>query len=255
MFKLFRKIRQKLLVENPSTDLLMTGKISKYLIYALGEIVLVVIGILIALQINNKNQDKINRNYELTMLQEMKVALKKDILNIESGLENLKRINLSAKELIMLQNEPSYDNDSLLYHFNVLRRGGIILTINSSPYESLKSSGLDKISNPKLRNSITYLYEIQLQTTEFWINNFILRKLNQRTDLVREIFEKQIVLDSLGEVKINYSLSHDILYKNPKYVDFLTLSSSYIPIANRHLTNALDAMRIELEHIENEINR
>ena len=46
MLKFFRKIRQKLLTDN---------KFSKYLIYALGEIVLVVIGILIALSINNWN--------------------------------------------------------------------------------------------------------------------------------------------------------------------------------------------------------
>jgi len=44
MIKIFRKVRQKLLAEN---------KFSQYLIYAIGEIVLVVIGILIALQINN----------------------------------------------------------------------------------------------------------------------------------------------------------------------------------------------------------
>ncbi len=50
MIKFFRKIRQKLLTEN---------KISKYLIYAIGEIVLVVIGILIALNINNKNEQRI----------------------------------------------------------------------------------------------------------------------------------------------------------------------------------------------------
>ena len=49
MIKFFRKIRQKLLAEN---------KFSKYLIYAIGEIVLVVIGILIALQINNWNEAK-----------------------------------------------------------------------------------------------------------------------------------------------------------------------------------------------------
>jgi hypothetical protein len=50
MIKFFRKIRQKLLTEN---------KISKYLIYAVGEIILVVIGILIALNINNKNEQRI----------------------------------------------------------------------------------------------------------------------------------------------------------------------------------------------------
>ena len=49
MIKFFRKIRQQLLTEN---------KFSKYLIYAIGEIVLVVIGILIALQINNWNENQ-----------------------------------------------------------------------------------------------------------------------------------------------------------------------------------------------------
>ncbi|WP_425287337.1 DUF6090 family protein [Lutimonas vermicola] len=47
MIKFFRKIRQKTLTEN---------KFSKYLLYAIGEIILVVIGILIALQINNYNE-------------------------------------------------------------------------------------------------------------------------------------------------------------------------------------------------------
>ena len=49
MIKFFRKIRQRLLTEN---------KFSKYLLYAIGEIILVVIGILIALQINNWNEGR-----------------------------------------------------------------------------------------------------------------------------------------------------------------------------------------------------
>ena len=48
MIKFFRHIRQRLVSEN---------KFSKYLLYAIGEIVLVVIGILIAIQINNKNEE------------------------------------------------------------------------------------------------------------------------------------------------------------------------------------------------------
>lgn len=51
MIKFFRQIRQGLLAEN---------KLSKYLIYALGEIILVIIGIHIALTINQKNADKNN---------------------------------------------------------------------------------------------------------------------------------------------------------------------------------------------------
>ena len=59
MIKFFRKIRQRLLTEN---------KFSKYLLYAIGEIILVVIGILIALQINNANELKKQRNEEKVIL-------------------------------------------------------------------------------------------------------------------------------------------------------------------------------------------
>ena len=55
MIKFFRHIRKKLLSEN---------KFSKYLLYAIGEIILVVIGILIALQINYWNDERKNRAYE-----------------------------------------------------------------------------------------------------------------------------------------------------------------------------------------------
>ncbi|MGW9684470.1 DUF6090 family protein [Flagellimonas sp. 2504JD1-5] len=59
MIKFFRRIRQRLLSEN---------KFSKYLLYAIGEIVLVVIGILLALQVNNWNEQRKNRSNEYLYL-------------------------------------------------------------------------------------------------------------------------------------------------------------------------------------------
>ncbi|MEH6748623.1 MAG: DUF6090 family protein [Maribacter arcticus] len=59
MIKFFRKIRQRLLTEN---------KFSKYLLYAIGEIVLVVIGILIALQLNNLNEIEKVKDTEVNYL-------------------------------------------------------------------------------------------------------------------------------------------------------------------------------------------
>ena len=70
MIKLFRKIRQKSLSEN---------KFSNYLIYAIGEIILVVIGILIALWINNENQERIYEKKAEVILKEIQRDLKKDI--------------------------------------------------------------------------------------------------------------------------------------------------------------------------------
>ena len=71
MIKFFRKIRQKLLSEN---------KFSRYLIYAIGEIILVVIGILIALQINNRNdlsklEDKKQLYYDQLLIDISKLSL------------------------------------------------------------------------------------------------------------------------------------------------------------------------------------
>lgn len=72
MIKFFRHIRRALLGE---------GKFSKYLLYAIGEIILVVIGILIALQINNANELRKERAKEVGYLENLKVDLQKEIEN------------------------------------------------------------------------------------------------------------------------------------------------------------------------------
>src|SRR5210317_996611 len=69
MIKFFRKIRKTLADDN---------KPLKYLRYAIGEIVLVVIGILIALQINNWNEQRKDRIIEKQILDEMLISLKSD---------------------------------------------------------------------------------------------------------------------------------------------------------------------------------
>ena len=88
MIKFFRKIRQKLLSEN---------KFSKYLLYAIGEIVLVVIGILIALWINNKNIQNQNKEKERLGLTEIRDNLISDTLQLDNNLKRFK----NRQELIM----------------------------------------------------------------------------------------------------------------------------------------------------------
>ncbi len=63
MIKFFRRIRKRLLTEN---------KFSKYLLYAIGEIALVMIGILLALQVNNWNEERKERHVELDILRQIK---------------------------------------------------------------------------------------------------------------------------------------------------------------------------------------
>ena len=70
MVHFFRKIRYQLFTKNLPTG--STGKFSKYLLYAIGEIILVVIGILIVLKINNLNNQQILNKAEITSYQNIK---------------------------------------------------------------------------------------------------------------------------------------------------------------------------------------
>ncbi|WP_199287194.1 DUF6090 family protein [Robertkochia marina] len=106
MIKFFRKIRQNLLAE---------GKTGKYLKYAVGEIVLVVIGILIALQINNWNENRKEFRKSKVLLEEFKRDLARDTvesnyvtgklarrINIESWALNLTSYNTSQLDSLKL---------------------------------------------------------------------------------------------------------------------------------------------------------
>ncbi len=103
MIKFFRKIRQKFLEEN---------RFSKYLIYAIGEIILVVIGILIALQINNWNQQRLNNKKEQSFLLEIQENLKEDLVKIETTLKfnalKLKTIDSAFHYMSLMKDKKKY---------------------------------------------------------------------------------------------------------------------------------------------------
>src|SRR5210317_1036723 len=100
MIKFFRHIRQNLIMEN---------KTGNYLKYAIGEIVLVVIGILLALQINNWNEFNKERESEKIILNEIRDNLKFDLEDFESNIANLQNKAISSKSLLeILNNNSSY---------------------------------------------------------------------------------------------------------------------------------------------------
>ena len=107
MIKFFRKIRQNLLSE---------GKTGKYLKYAIGEIVLVVIGILIALSINNWNENKKDRDIEQSALKNLKAEFEENLEQLRID-NDLNQASLDAA-YSLLQSErityQSYRIDSLL---------------------------------------------------------------------------------------------------------------------------------------------
>ena len=149
MIKFFRKLR---------FDLMEKNKTGKYLKYAIGEIILVVIGILIALQINNWNENRKENIIENKILVEISKGLKEDLNDIKANM-SAHRAGLKACEYYynMLTNK-EVKPDSINYYYGYLTRGYISIQ-NKSGYESLKSRGLEIIKDDSLRNNIIKLYE------------------------------------------------------------------------------------------------
>jgi hypothetical protein len=135
MIKFFRKIRQKLLTEN---------KFSKYLLYAIGEIVLVVIGILIALQINNWNEDSKKKALMITNIKSIGEDIKTDVTNIQKALKTLNSQIEAAKNIIpVLESKNGYIADSLQFimDFNSFTSTPIF-SKHSNTWIFLNSSGI-----------------------------------------------------------------------------------------------------------------
>ncbi len=163
MIKFFRKIRQNLLSE---------GKTGKYLKYAIGEIVLVVIGILIALSINNWNSNRIQKNKEALHLNNIERDLKDQLTIIESQVAYESQVNQIATPIIAYyKTNQTFKIDSLFTKNIGNLTGRKTFTKNAPTYTELISSGnIDIISNNALKDQIIKYYE-ELERIQVIINN------------------------------------------------------------------------------------
>lgn len=148
MIRFFRHIRQTLLAQ---------GRVARYLTYALGEIILVVLGIFIALQLNNWNTDRKRGDQELALLVEMRQNLERDLADCRSNIRSNQRWERALGIVLNHLEQRTPFHDSLRYHYGNIM-GTTQLTANSSAYDNLKSIGFDLIRNDSLRRSITELY-------------------------------------------------------------------------------------------------
>jgi hypothetical protein len=152
MIKFFRHIRQAMIKEN---------RVSKYMLYAIGEIILVVAGILIALQLNNWNSEQKRTAQELGLLVEMRENLLNDLVDVEYNINTNKRLLFGSRMVMKHLTERTPFHDSLKVHYAQLF-GATKQTVNSSAFENLKSTGFDLIQNDSLRRRISILYTERL---------------------------------------------------------------------------------------------
>lgn len=148
MARIFNTIRECLLKEN---------RITRYLVYAAGEIVLVVIGILVALEVNNLNSEAKTRKAEVEYLKEISKNLRSDLKDVHFNIRFNEERLLSSRIVLDFLNSDAMYSDTLDIHF-----GGLLYTtrsvVNYSTFDALTSQGIEIIANDSLRSLITNLY-------------------------------------------------------------------------------------------------
>lgn len=244
MIKFFRKIRQQLLSEN---------NISKYLFYAIGEIVLVVIGILIALQINNWNEDKKEIRKSFDIMREIRE-------NLEYNNEQFK-LEIKEEESVIHSIDIVRENlkfnkgyhDSLAFHFlNVAYWPGSIM--KSSGYETLKSQGVEIIRSTTLRKSIIDLYQgtyVQIKESKQLSEN---NAASTMWPMFTALFETQpsVPNQPFKNLKVT-PFDYDQVVKSQPYTGFLSWWRHSRVVSVEQRMNAIEQNNAVLTMLSNEL--
>jgi hypothetical protein len=157
--------------------MLTENKFSKYLIYAVGEIILVVVGILIALAINNWNTTNIASKKEKDILKELSDGLELDKSILENALQNERDDLKDLQKLDSLLNFSDYKPNSDINLLFGKVYGFRFERVNVAFYEDLKFSGLQVIKDDQIRLAVVDLFEDNYIVLNDLLNNE--RSVNQ----------------------------------------------------------------------------
>ncbi len=178
MINFFRKIR---------FDLMEKNNTSRYLKYAIGEIVLVVIGILIALQINNLNEQHKSKKKEVKILSEIRNNLVEDLEDHERNISYIAFKDSVFNHLISLLNSDlTYDKSLSKNMMNITVAGPHFNPIKTG-YTTMISNDPEIISNDSLRINIAILYE----TKYLWLESILQDIYNNQNAWFAQIFLKR----------------------------------------------------------------
>ena len=215
MIKFFRKIRQNLLIAN---------KTSQYFKYAIGEIILVVIGILIALQINSWKSQREEQQLEIKIIKELKSNLKLDLVEIQEDIGIMEDINAASayiKHYLQTNEQPS---DQLSEKI-ILLRVTPHFDPNKSGYGLLVSKGIGIISNDSLRNDISLLYERLYSYYKRYEEERLRFHAMHSEPKLLEYFEMEFNID-VGKYYGKFDVSNEDYYKLKNDENFFRLMSA-----------------------------
>ena len=205
MINFFRKIRKQLLTEN---------KFSKYLIYAMGEILLVMIGILLAFQVNSWNDQRKRDLLEIGILKELKQNLMVDIVDIDENVIHHKQALKSSQIISSVIENDLPNNDSLNNHFSNIIVVPMFMPTKTA-YENLKLTGTNILDNNALRLAIIELYERKYTFLKDVVDRERVKMYNDLDGFYRNEFSS---IDFFGK---SYPVNFEELIKNQVYSNYV----------------------------------
>ena len=148
MLRIFNTVRQRLVRE---------GQLGRYIGYALGEIVLIVVGILIALQIGEWADDRSERRFERKTLSQIRINLQTDHAELSEILSRRRQAAQSIDNILAIEVPDNPDDNLQLWLSDVMQFDRFHSL--TSAYEVLKSRGLDIVRNDALRTTLGIYYD------------------------------------------------------------------------------------------------
>jgi len=236
MIKFFRKIRQNLLMEN---------KTGKYFKYAVGEIVLVVIGILIALQINNWNSNRIEKKKEANYIKNINKQFQLNRTQLDSVTLNHQKVYSNATKIINLIpiDIKTVNKDSLSFYIT-----GTFYNYTFNPQQSTvntltNTSGFEIISNLELRELLQKWEELvkdyqeeEISFKKYFLDSYIPYFKNHISFL--NFFNNTNVFD---DSNVDYSFLSSLEFQN------------MIALQKRYVSNII--LATEIKEVNKTINR
>ncbi|WP_296318874.1 DUF6090 family protein [Winogradskyella sp.] len=224
----------------------------KYFKYAIGEIILVVIGILIALQVNNWNENRKLIKQQKGLTASIKKDLKADITYLNEYIEKLRRDYEILQDQSIKVNRISYSKDSLIhflkkeiYIFSVTFEG-----FNNNSYESIKTSGKLDILDEALKQP---LYELSiLQSVNYDKNQGLANDYYDEIENLVRYYPIQVPFAFIKDTSQN-----DFVWKNMNKKDMIlnlnswgTVKANYLRVTLGDFIKILEKTKVVLKLLE-----
>jgi hypothetical protein len=243
MLTFLRKIRK---------SLIETGSAKKYLLYAIGEITLVVIGILIALQINNWNESRKSKNEFQQSLIALSEDIRNDTSNIQTYMNTLeKQVKATALLIPILESENQYIRDSLefIQAFMTLSLAAQV-DMNTEIWDDIRTSGLYKVyASSELVKSIQDYYKSYKRYAKNWQNGYRTR-IEMRELKYEFLSQRDLDLIRSEPTKMPSHLAFNAILNDPSV---LTLTKSIKHTSSlffQHFTRCIGKAEVVIKLIE-----